>query len=167
MSSQKIKVISSDNCMFYVDKDVVEESKTIMGIIEEQSVAKDTITLPQVTGEDLSKVILYLEKHFEVRKSDKRGDGVEEDLKAWDVNFIKANIDTIDDLILAAHHLNIESLLSLTGEATMRLGWRMGPCFDNPLWNCLYPVEEDDPLWKWMFTVEEKERWEKQQEAFE
>ncbi|KAK9269641.1 hypothetical protein L1049_001418 [Liquidambar formosana] len=142
MSSQQIKLISSDGSIFYVDKDVVEESKTIMGIIEEESVAKDTITLPQVTGAVLSKVILYLEKHFEARKSDKRGDGVEEDLKAWDADFVKANLSILYDLILAADYLEFESLLNLTGKAAVRRNQPV-KCCDHPIWKQIYPVEEE------------------------
>ncbi|KAI6671532.1 hypothetical protein NL676_006417 [Syzygium grande] len=68
--------------------------------------------LPNVTSRILAKVIEYCKKHVESAKSEDRT--TEEDLKAWDAEFVKVDQATLFDLILAANYLNIKGLLDLT-----------------------------------------------------
>ncbi|URE41471.1 SKP1-like protein [Musa troglodytarum] len=85
------------------------ESQTIRHMIED-GCAESGIPLPNVTSRILAKVIEYCNKHVDA--SSKSSD--DEDLKAWDAEFVKVDQTTLFDLILAANYLNIKSLLDLT-----------------------------------------------------
>lgn len=113
MATKKITLKSSDGETFEVDEAVALESQTIKHMIEDDC-ADNGIPLPNVTSKILSKVIEYCKKHVETPKADDRGGAVEEDLKAWDAEFVKVDQATLFDLILAANYLNIKSLLDLT-----------------------------------------------------
>ncbi|KAJ7944131.1 SKP1-like protein [Quillaja saponaria] len=106
MSSKKITLKSSDGEAFEVDEAVALESQTIKHMVEDDC-ADNGIPLPNVTSKILAKVIEYCKKHVESSTS-------EEDLKAWDADFVKVDQATLFDLILAANYLNIKSLLDLT-----------------------------------------------------
>ncbi|KAF3538820.1 hypothetical protein F2Q69_00020831 [Brassica cretica] len=64
------------------------------------------IPLPNVTSKILAKVIEYCKKHVDASSDD--------DLKAWDAEFMKIDQATLFELILAANYLNIKNLLDLT-----------------------------------------------------
>lgn len=105
---------SSDGETFEVDESVALESQTIKHMIEDDC-ADNGIPLPNVTSKILSKVIEYCKKHVESPKSDDRTTStVDDELKAWDAEFVKVDQATLFDLILAANYLNIKSLLDLT-----------------------------------------------------
>ncbi|MFS8025151.1 putative S-phase kinase-associated protein [Helianthus anomalus] len=113
MSSQKTIVLkSSDGETFEVEEVVALESQTIKHMIEDDC-ANTTIPLPNVTSKIISKVIEYCKKHVESAKNEDKKTA-EEDLKAFDSEFVKVDKDTLFDLILAANYLNIKSLLDLT-----------------------------------------------------
>ncbi|KAL5556440.1 hypothetical protein UlMin_038676 [Ulmus minor] len=80
----------------------------------EDDCANNGIPLPNVTSKILSKVIEYYKKHVETPKLDERATTVDDELKAWDADFVKVDRATLFDLILAANYLNIKSLLDLT-----------------------------------------------------
>ncbi|KAA8528771.1 hypothetical protein F0562_036126 [Nyssa sinensis] len=113
MSTKKITLKSSDGETFEVDEIVALESQTIKHMIEDDC-ADNGIPLPNVTSKILSKVIEYCKKHVEAPKSEDRSTGVDDDLKAFDAEFVKVDQGTLFDLILAANYLNIKSLLDLT-----------------------------------------------------
>ncbi|GFP99752.1 skp1-like protein 1a [Phtheirospermum japonicum] len=73
----------------------------------EDDYANNVIPLPNVTSKILSKVIEYCKRHVDASASD-------DDLKAFDADFIKVDQATLFDLILATNYLNIKSLLDLT-----------------------------------------------------
>ncbi|GAB4847578.1 SKP1-like protein 1A [Ancistrocladus abbreviatus] len=110
-SSKKITLKSSDGETFEVEEDVAVESQTIKHMIEDDC-ADNVIPLPNVTSKILAKVIEYCKKHVETPKTEDRA--AEEELKAWDADFVKVDQATLFDLILAANYLNIKSLLDLT-----------------------------------------------------
>ncbi|KAH7523482.1 SKP1-like protein 1B [Ziziphus jujuba] len=112
-SGRKITLKSSDGETFEVDEAVALESQTIKHMIEDDC-ADNGIPLPNVTSKILSKVIEYCRKHVEAPKPDERGSSVDDELKAWDADFVKVDQATLFDLILAANYLNIKSLLDLT-----------------------------------------------------
>ncbi|KAI7735017.1 hypothetical protein M8C21_006605 [Ambrosia artemisiifolia] len=115
MSSQKTIVLtSSDGETFEVEEVVALESKTLKDIIVGDCV-NTTIPLPNVTGKILSKVIEYCKKHVESKESEEMT--AEEDLKAFDSEFVKMDQATLFDLIQAANYLDIKSLLDLTSQA--------------------------------------------------
>ncbi|XP_050233701.1 SKP1-like protein 1A [Mercurialis annua] len=112
-SGKKITLKSSDGETFEVEEVVALESQTIKHMIEDDC-ADSGIPLPNVTSKILSKVIEYCKKHVETPKSEDRPSTVDDDLKAWDAEFVKVDQATLFDLILAANYLNIKSLLDLT-----------------------------------------------------
>ncbi|KAJ9704450.1 hypothetical protein PVL29_002833 [Vitis rotundifolia] len=78
----------------------------------EDGCADNEIPLPNVTSKILAKVIEYCEKHVETPKEEEHS--VNDELKAWDADFVKVDQDTLFALINAANYLEIESLLELT-----------------------------------------------------
>ncbi|KAG6390596.1 hypothetical protein SASPL_148334 [Salvia splendens] len=117
--SKKITLRSSDGEVFEVDESVALESQTIKHMIEDDC-ADNVIPLPNVTGKILSKVIEYCKRHVDAAASatnaeDKLASAVsDEEVKAFDVDFVKVDQATLFDLILAANYLNIKTLLDLT-----------------------------------------------------
>ncbi|XP_030464830.1 SKP1-like protein 1B [Syzygium oleosum] len=110
-SPRKITLRSSDGESFEVEEPVAVESQTIKHMIEDDC-ADNAIPLPNVTSKILAKVIEYCKKHVESAKAEDRVN--DDDLKAWDAEFVKVDQGTLFDLILAANYLNIKSLLDLT-----------------------------------------------------
>jgi S-phase kinase-associated protein 1 len=84
----------------------------------EDNCADSEIPLPNVTGKILAKVIEYCKKHVQGASSEEGKPLNEDDLKAWDLDFVKVDQDTLFKLILAANYLNIKSLLDLTCQST-------------------------------------------------
>ena len=112
-STKKITLKSSDGEVFEVDQAVALESQTIKHMIEDDC-ADNGIPLPNVTSKILSKVIEYCKKHVEAPTTEDRVPDSDDDLKAFDTEFVKVDQGTLFDLILAANYLNIKSLLDLT-----------------------------------------------------
>ncbi|XP_010029649.1 SKP1-like protein 1B [Eucalyptus grandis] len=110
-TSRKVTLLSSDGESFEVEQSVAVESITIKDSIEEGS-AGNPIPVPKVNSKILAKVIEYCKKHVESAKAEDRVD--DEDLVAWDADFVKVDQATLFDLIRAANFLNIKSLLDLT-----------------------------------------------------
>ncbi|ESW28184.1 hypothetical protein PHAVU_003G265900 [Phaseolus vulgaris] len=110
-STKKITLKSSDGEAFEVDEIVALESQTIKHMIEDDC-ADSGIPLPNVTSKILAKVIEYCKKHVEANSADEKP--TEDELKAWDAEFVKVDQATLFDLILAANYLNIKNLLDLT-----------------------------------------------------
>lgn len=103
--SKKITLRSSDGEVFEVDESVALESQTIKHMIEDDC-ADNVIPLPNVTGKILSKVIEYCKRHVDAaaaatNSEDKLASAVsDEELKAFDVDFVKVDQATLFDLIL-------------------------------------------------------------------
>nr|ABS17589.1 SKP1 component-like 1 [Humulus lupulus] len=112
-TGRKITLKSSDGETLEVDEAVALESQTIKHMIEDDC-ADNGIPLPNVTSKILSKVIEYCKKHVGAPKAEDRASSVDDELKAWDADFVKVDQATLFDLILAANYLNIKSLLDLT-----------------------------------------------------
>ncbi|KAH7664133.1 S-phase kinase-associated protein 1 [Dioscorea alata] len=102
-----IALQSSDGETFEVEGSVLMESQVIKPLIEED--CAENIPLYNVTSKTISKVIEYCKKH-----ADHASKASDDEIKAWDADFVKVDQDTLFDLILAANYLNIESLLDLT-----------------------------------------------------
>ncbi|CAN6935923.1 hypothetical protein Bca4012_102024 [Brassica carinata] len=118
MSTKKIVLKSSDNESFEVDEAVARESQTLAHMVEDDC-TDNGIPLPNVTGKILAKVIEYCKKHVDAAaaKTESAADGgasSDDDLKAWDAEFMKIDQATLFELILAANYLNIKNLLDLT-----------------------------------------------------
>lgn len=101
-SSKKITLKSYDGETFDVNEEVALESQTIKHMIEDDC-ADNVIPLPNVTSKTLSKVIEYCKKHVEAQKAaagDDNKKAAEEELKAWDAEFVNVDQATLFDLIL-------------------------------------------------------------------
>jgi len=60
-------------------------------------------------------VIEYCKYHVDNQKAgDDKPATSEDEIKAWDLDFVKVDQATLFDLILAANYLNIKNLLDLT-----------------------------------------------------
>lgn len=115
MAEQRVKLRSSDDEMFEVDEAVAFESQAVKNMIEDTG--KDAvIPLPNVSSKILAKVIEYCKYHVDNQKgaTDDKPAASEDDIKAWDADFVKVDQATLFDLILAANYLNIKNLLDLT-----------------------------------------------------
>eukprot|EP00252_Welwitschia_mirabilis_P015129 TRINITY_DN33303_c0_g1_i1.p1 TRINITY_DN33303_c0_g1~~TRINITY_DN33303_c0_g1_i1.p1 ORF type:complete len:158 (-),score=25.98 TRINITY_DN33303_c0_g1_i1:294-767(-) len=114
MAKDRVKLKSSDDELFEVDEAVAFESQTIKNMIEDTG-TEAAIPLPNVSSKILAKVIEYCKYHVDIQKpGDDKGNASEDDIKAWDAEFVKVDQGTLFDLILAANYLNIKNLLDLT-----------------------------------------------------
>ncbi|CAI9118845.1 OLC1v1020472C1 [Oldenlandia corymbosa var. corymbosa] len=118
-SKETIVLRSCDGEEFKVGKSVAAGSKTIKHMIEDDCVS-ETIPVPNVTGEILSKVVGYLNRHHhasviisEAAEDDTKIEE-EEALEDFDSEFVKVDRKTLYDLIMAANYLDINDLLDLT-----------------------------------------------------
>jgi len=114
MADEMVKLRSSDEEMFEVEQDVANMSQMIKNMIEDTGI-DCPIPLPNVTSKILAKIVEYCSYH--VKATSTTGDkpaASEEDIKAWDTEFVKVDQATLFELILAANYLNIKSLLDLT-----------------------------------------------------
>ncbi|PNY16732.1 SKP1-like protein 1A-like [Trifolium pratense] len=116
-TTRKITLKSNNGETFEIDETVAMESQTIKHMIEDNCADDTGIPVPIVTGKILAKVIEYCKKHVEVASSEEEKPRNEDDLKAWDLDFIKVDQATLFELILAANYLNIKNLLDLTCQA--------------------------------------------------
>ncbi|CAJ2655902.1 unnamed protein product [Trifolium pratense] len=116
-TTRKITLKSNNGETFEIDETVAMESQTIKHMIEDNCADDTGIPVPIVTGKILAKVIEYCKKHVEVASSEEEKPRNEDDLKAWDLDFMKVDQATLFELILAANYLNIKNLLDLTCQA--------------------------------------------------
>ncbi|KAL6601671.1 hypothetical protein ACP70R_005979 [Stipagrostis hirtigluma subsp. patula] len=125
-AKEKITLRSCDGEEFEVEEAVAMQSQTIKHLIEDGCV-ENGIPLPNVNGRILSKVIEFCKKHVQAHGDAAAGGDAaaaeptaalnkasEEELKAFDAEFVKVEQATLFDLILAANYLNIKALLDLT-----------------------------------------------------
>jgi len=96
-TSRKITLLSSDGESFEVEQSVAVESQTIKHMIED-GCADNAIPLPNVNSKILAKVIEYCKMHVESAKAEDRVN--DEELKTWDIDFVKVDQATLFDLIL-------------------------------------------------------------------
>ncbi|KAF3774360.1 SKP1-like protein 1A [Nymphaea thermarum] len=101
MAKEKGKTVtvkSSDNEVLEVEEAVAKESQTIRQMIED-GCADSGIILPNVANKILAKVIEYCKMHGDAQKT---GDDKiqEEELKAWDAEFVKVDQAMLFNLIL-------------------------------------------------------------------
>ncbi|XVE67171.1 hypothetical protein DITRI_Ditri08aG0139200 [Diplodiscus trichospermus] len=110
---KKIILRSSDKEIFEVVEAVAMESQTIKNLIEDVS-SDDVIPLDNVTARILAKVLEYCKKHVDAAAANENKNTTDDELNAWDADFVKVDQNTLVDLIMAANFLNIKSLLDLT-----------------------------------------------------
>jgi S-phase kinase-associated protein 1 len=114
MAERRVKLKSSDDEMFEVEESVAFESQAVKNMIEDTGM-DHPIPLPNVSSKILAKVIEYCKYHVDNQKAgDDKPATSEDEIKAWDLDFVKVDQATLFDLILAANYLNIKNLLDLT-----------------------------------------------------
>ncbi|KAL2476954.1 SKP1-like protein 11 [Forsythia ovata] len=100
---------STDGETFEVEESVAVQFQSIKHMFED-NLAGLIIPLPKINSEILAKVIEYCKRHV----NDTADEVADEELKAFDADFVNVARNTLFDLILAANYLNIKSLLDLT-----------------------------------------------------
>lgn len=119
-SAKKITLKSSDGEAFEVEEAVALESQTIKHMIEDDC-ADSGIPLPNVTSKILAKVIEYCKKHVEAANPEDKPS--EDDLKAWDAEFVKVDQATLFDLILVCSLFDSTLLLLLCHYTCISVSW--------------------------------------------
>ena len=113
-----IKLESSDEQVFEVDRKIAEMSVTIKHMLDDLDAECDNpIPLPNVAGKILQKVIEYCTHHNENPEppSDEKNDSKALDnIAPWDKDFCDVDQATLFEMILAANYLDIKPLLDLT-----------------------------------------------------
>ncbi|KAK4490255.1 hypothetical protein RD792_000917 [Penstemon davidsonii] len=121
VAEKKITLRSSDGEVFEVEESVAVLSQTIKHMIEDDC-ADNVIPLPNVTGKILSKVLEYCKRHVEsdaassaAKVEDKLASTAttDDDLKAFDADFVKVDQATLFDLILLCAAAVANVLVSL------------------------------------------------------
>ncbi|KXN69986.1 cytosolic glyco protein FP21 [Conidiobolus coronatus NRRL 28638] len=115
----QVKLLSSENTPFTVEKDVIIRSVLIKNMLEDIGDSGTPIPLPNVTAPILTKVIEYCEHHRNdpfVVEDDTNDNKTKssDDIEPWDHQFCKVDQGTLFELILAANYLDIKPLLELT-----------------------------------------------------
>lgn len=106
-----VKLSSADDETFEVDRDILSASKTIIKLLDKSKAgAEGPPKVENVSGSILGRVIRWITYH---RGQDSEGDREDN----WNLEFFKANQDTLYDLLLAADSLEIGGLLVATSRA--------------------------------------------------
>uniref|UniRef100_A0A0E0DVS3 SKP1-like protein n=1 Tax=Oryza meridionalis TaxID=40149 RepID=A0A0E0DVS3_9ORYZ len=118
-----IKVMSSDGEPFEMTEAAASMSRILLHMIEDGCADGGAgITLPNVAGSALAKVIEYCTKHAPAAAGEGSSSSTAaEELKKFDVEFTEVGIDMLYDLIMAANFMGVEGLLSLAAQRTAEL----------------------------------------------
>lgn len=112
-----LKIIPGRGPMFLVEESVICKSKLIMRYVEDSGTDQE-IDLPGIKPDIFEKVLEFC-RHYkgitpqEIPKPLK-SPVLSENVPNWDANFVELEQDVFFDLILAAHYLEIKSLVDLT-----------------------------------------------------
>ncbi|KAK2379499.1 SKP1 protein 1A [Trifolium repens] len=109
---KKILLKSSDNETFEVEQAIAMQSQKIKHMIDDNSADETIIPIPNVTRKIMAKIIEYCKKHVDAGSFEENPSN--DELKAFDADFVKVDHGTLWDLIMAANYLDIKSLLDLT-----------------------------------------------------
>jgi S-phase kinase-associated protein 1 len=112
-----LKIIPGRGPMFLVEESVICKSKLIMRYVEDSGTDQE-IDLPGIKPDIFEKVLEFC-RHYkgitpqEIPKP-LNSPVLSENVPNWDANFVELEQDVLFDLILAAHYLEIKSLVDLT-----------------------------------------------------
>ncbi|VDO31454.1 unnamed protein product, partial [Haemonchus placei] len=110
-----VKIVTKDDCVFHVSRDVIHMSKTINTMISDLGVdSSDPIPICNVNGVTMKKVLDWCAYHKNdpPLADDKSKTGTSE-ISAWDKQFFSVDQETVFELILAANYLDISGLLDV------------------------------------------------------
>lgn len=102
-----IKIVTSDNKIFEVEKNVIFQSNLIKNMISDLDISEQSIPIHNIESEIMQKVIEYAEHH----KDDEIKQEQEPD--EWDKKFLNIDNETVIKIILAANYLDMKNLLDL------------------------------------------------------
>ncbi|KAI8142994.1 E3 ubiquitin ligase complex SCF subunit sconC [Fennellomyces sp. T-0311] len=108
-----VKLISSDNEDFTVDKEVAERSVLIKNMLEDVGDSDAPIPLPNVTAKVLRKVIEWCDHHRNDPITQDEQERRNTDIEEWDQKYMEVDQETLFDIILAANYLDIKPLLDV------------------------------------------------------
>ncbi|CEP15341.1 hypothetical protein [Parasitella parasitica] len=108
-----VKLLSSDNEEFTVDKEVAEKSVLIKNMLEDIGDSDSPIPLPNVKETILKKIIEWCEHHRNDPVVQDEQERRNTDIEEWDQKFMEVDQETLFDIILAANYLDIKPLLDI------------------------------------------------------
>ncbi|KAI9320230.1 E3 ubiquitin ligase complex SCF subunit sconC [Dichotomocladium elegans] len=108
-----VKLISSDNEDFTVDREVAERSVLIKNMLEDVGDSDSPIPLPNVTAKVLRKVIEWCDHHRNDPVVNDEQERRNTDIEEWDQKYMEVDQETLFDIILAANYLDIKPLLDV------------------------------------------------------
>ncbi|GAA5839214.1 hypothetical protein JCM3766R1_003144 [Sporobolomyces carnicolor] len=112
-----VKLVSSDNEEFEVEKDVATRSVLVKNMLEDVGESDHPIPLPNVSAQVLKKVLEWCEHHKKDPEplaediDDSRRKTTE--ISDWDAKFIQVDQEMLFEIILAANYLDIKPLLDV------------------------------------------------------
>ncbi|CBK22691.2 uncharacterized protein [Blastocystis hominis] len=114
---ETIKIISSDNKEFVVEKKIAFMSELIKHLYDVSPETSREIVVPDVSGDILGRVILFCSHHCdnpmpEIEKPLK-SNKMEENVDKWDADFIDLEDSVLYQIVTASNYLMIQSLLDL------------------------------------------------------
>ncbi len=114
---EKVKLLCQDGEEVQVDRDVVEKSVLIKGLIDDSGI-EEQIPLPNVKRPILEKVVEFC-KHIKenaVPEIEKplRSTDMATVVDAWYANYINCEQEMLFELIMASNYLDIKPLLELS-----------------------------------------------------
>ena len=111
----KVKLLTSDEKVHEVPREVACMSATIKNILEDVEDSDTPVPLPNITSKTLEKVIEYCDYHHSHPEefTEEKGRPEPTFVYPWDAEFCKTDNATIFELILAANFLDIKPLLDL------------------------------------------------------
>ncbi|KAL2971399.1 hypothetical protein AAZX31_15G194200 [Glycine max] len=99
--TKNITLKSLDVEAFEVEEAVAVKSQMIKHMIEDNYV-DNKVPLPNATNKILAEVIKYCKKHVDANCTDEKPS--EDELKAWEADFVKVDQVTLFDLILVREY---------------------------------------------------------------
>ncbi|KAL2124428.1 hypothetical protein VTJ04DRAFT_793 [Mycothermus thermophilus] len=119
-STQKVKLTSNEGTTIEVDRVVAERSMLIKNLIDdlgEETLATESIPIPNVNDPVLRKVIEWCEHHRNdaTTSADDDNDTRKKttDIDEWDQKFMQVDQEMLFEIILAANYLDIKALLDV------------------------------------------------------
>ncbi|KAI8084508.1 E3 ubiquitin ligase complex SCF subunit sconC [Halteromyces radiatus] len=108
-----VRLLSSDNEQFSVEKHVAERSVLIKNMLEDVGESDAPIPLPNVTAKVLRKVIEWCVHHSEDPAPADENERRTTEIDEWDQKYMEVDQETLFDIILAANYLDIKPLLDV------------------------------------------------------
>ncbi|KAI4353136.1 hypothetical protein L6164_002107 [Bauhinia variegata] len=112
--TKKMTLKANDGKIFEIEEDIARMSGVLKAIIDEKGCDKSMVPLPNVDGSNLAKIIEFLRKHQEFRKTADQSD----DTKAFNRSFFDGLKDRREmvELLKAVNYLAIKELLDVVAQ---------------------------------------------------